>query len=443
MTEPRRASRACTRRSGVGSSVRIPNPDGVELPAGFALETWVLPTLHVPEATLDRARRRPRAPAARRRARCCAWGTPRPPRTRVLRPHVWYRVVAAHDADGHDDDRGGAAQRARGRAARHDARRALEPWAGVARGDLVLGAGLNGKLDGAPRARRRRGRSRRGTSPATSAPPASPTSRASLHGETVQRPMRGATGPRLGRHGGRLAPGAGAVRRDPLPRRRPRRRRAGRSPSAGGSRRTRRAASTPRTCRRAARRTTSRSSSGRAPARRPRAIAVLLPTFSYLAYANEHLLAGEAGGDARGDRRLGDRLPQAAAGRLLAREPAAEHVRQAQRRLGRLLLVLPAAAHEHAPEVRAAAAARRQGRPAPAQRGPAPRRLAARDRPRGRRDHRRGPARGRRGAARALPRRRSPARTASTGRRRCSRARRPTSPAAGGSCTSAATACTG
>ena len=31
-----------------GSSVRVPNPAGLELPAGFTLEVWVLPTCTCP-----------------------------------------------------------------------------------------------------------------------------------------------------------------------------------------------------------------------------------------------------------------------------------------------------------------------------------------------------------------------------------------------------------
>ena len=223
-----------TRRPGAvqeirpGSSVRVPNPAGLELPAGCTLETWVLPTLHVPEAQVIALGDGPAlllrdgVPALRVGGAELAADT-------VLRTGVWYRLVADFVAEGpasltvtpHDALSGGEEVRTSA---------VLAPWTGVAREDLVLGAGLNGKLE-APRVlaggevvaawdfSRDIGSSRVTD---TVGP---------WHGETVQRPMRAATG-----HGWdgtevdwRRAPEQYGG--DPLPRRRPRRRRLGRVPS--------------------------------------------------------------------------------------------------------------------------------------------------------------------------------------------------------------------
>jgi N,N-dimethylformamidase len=274
-----------------GSSVRVTNPAGLELPAGFALETWVLPTLHVPEAQLIALGDGPvlllrdGVPALRVGGAELAADT-------ALRTGVWYRLVAEVVAEGrasltvtpHDALSGGEEVRTSA---------ALAPWTGVARGDLVLGAGFNGKLE-APRVlaggevvaawdlSRDIGSSRVTDTVGT------------WHGETVQRPMRAATG-----HGWdgtevdwRRAPeqyGAIHFHDDDLDD-------AGWEESftwtvpedmpsgvyaahlqAGGDEEFVPFVVRPR---------------AGAPTAR---IALLLPTFSYLAYANEHLLAGEAG----------------------------------------------------------------------------------------------------------------------------------------------------
>ena len=384
-----------------GSSVRVANPAGLELSAGFSLETWVLPTLHVPEAQVIALGDGPSillrdgVPTLRVGGAELAADT-------VLRAGVWYRLVADFVAEGpasltvtpHDALSGGEEVRTSA---------VLAPW-GASRG------GTSCSEPGSTASSRRRACSpaarswRRGTSPATSAPPASPTSSGSWHGETVQRPMRAATG-----HGWdgtevdwRRAPeqyGAIHFHDDDLDD-------AGWDESftwtvpedmpsgvyaahlqAGGEEdyvpffvRPRAGAPTAR-------------------------IAVCCRTFSYLAYANEHLLARRGGQDARGHPTAGRSTTPAAAGRYSLDEPAAEHVRPAQRRLGRLLLVRLRPIMNMRPKYLCPPVARRQGRPAPAQRRPPPRRLAARD---GLRVRRRSPTRTctrRARAARALPRR--------------------------------------
>ena len=208
-----------------GSSVRVANPAGLELSAGFSLETWVLPTLHVPEAQVIALGDGP-ALLLRDGVPTLLVGGAELAADTVLRTGVWYRLVADFVAEGpasltvtpHDALSGGEEVRTSA---------VLAPWMGVAWGDLVLGAGFNGKLE-APRVlaggevvaawdfSRDIGSSRvtdmvgslaRGDRPAPHA-----------RGDRV----------RLGRHGGRLAPGSRAVRGDPLPRRRSRRRRVGR-----------------------------------------------------------------------------------------------------------------------------------------------------------------------------------------------------------------------
>ena len=96
----------------------------------------------------------------------------------------------------------------------------------------------------------RRPASRTGTSPSASAraasrATASPTSAGSgLHGNCVNQPARGMTGWNWDGSRGVLRPRAGAVRRDPLPRRRPRRLPLGHGRRRRGARRLCRATST-------------------------------------------------------------------------------------------------------------------------------------------------------------------------------------------------------
>ena len=274
-----------------GSSVRIPNPDGVALSAGFALQTWVFPTLHVPEATLIGVGDGP-ALIMREGRPVLRVGDGEAAAEEDLRPHVWYRVTATHDADGTTTilveprtELAGGPPTTR--------TSVLAPWAGTARGDLVLGAGLNGKLDG-PRVLAG-GAVLHAWDFARDIDSSRVTDVAgSLHGETLQRPMRGATG-----HDWdgtevdwRRAPeqyGAIHFHDDDLD-------------DAGWeeSFRWRIPEDTPSGVYAAHLRAGGeddyvpfvvRPRTGAPTAR----IAVLLPTFSYLAYANEHLLAGEAG----------------------------------------------------------------------------------------------------------------------------------------------------
>ena len=174
-----------------GSSVRVANPAGLELSAGFSLETWVLPTLHVPEAQVIALGDGP-AILLRDGVPTLRVGGAELAADTVLRTGVWYRLVADFVAEGpasltvtpHDALSGGEEVRTSA---------VLAPWRGVARGDLVLGAGLNGKLE-APRVLAggevvaawdfsRDIGSSRVTDVA-----------GRWHGETVQRPMRAATG---------------------------------------------------------------------------------------------------------------------------------------------------------------------------------------------------------------------------------------------------------
>ena len=175
------------------------------------------------------------------------------------------------------------------------------------------------------------------------------------HGRCVNLPMRAVTGRRFsGPHDG-LPRGARRVRRHHVPRRRPRRRGLGARLRARPARRPAERRVRPPPARRTGRAITFPSSSARRAAQSRSPVALLLPTLSYLAYANEHgswlnPIPATPGvdGDARARRR--DRP-------LRRRPPAALDLRAPHRRQRGGLLVAPAADRQHAARLRHAAAA--------------------------------------------------------------------------------------
>ena len=155
-------------------------------------------------------------------------------------------------------------------------------------------------------------------------------------------------------------------------------------------------------------------------------VALLLPTLSHLAYANEHgswlnPIPATPGVEEMLER-VGEIDRYAAEHRLLSIYE--RHTDGS----GRGLLLAPAAHRQPAARLRHAAA----GRPAPVRRRPRARGLARRTGHRRRRDHRRGPARGGPRAARAAIACCSPARTPSTRPCPCSTPSRAGSTRAGG-----------
>ena len=250
-------------------------------------------------------------------------------------------------------------------------------------------------------------------------------------------PAQGGDGLAVGQRDDGLRRRARAVRGGALPRRRPRRRALDPGPAPGAAAGARRAGSTPWSCGPASSWTTCRWWSA-AGARRAAPLAVVMPTFTYTAYANERMIDRF---DFHAD---GVREQPVAPGehdRLLARHPE----------WGRSLYdlhsdgspVLTAGLRRPVPNLRPDYRSWLQDAPRHLRRGPLPDRLARRPGPRRTTSSRTTasmPAGRRRSTATTCS---SPAATRSTRARRCSTRTRRSSRAAGACSTWAATASTG